>query len=327
MNSEQQMMHHITLHPSNSSFTVGNEETILQAALRQNIALPYSCKTGKCDTCITSATIDGQEPNSIRTCTTVPERNMTLELDLLTELNDIQVKTLPCRIASLEQVSEDVIILTLRMPPNQTLQFVAGQYIDLIKGDIRRSYSIASSPQDDKIELHIRRVEQGKFSEYLFEHAKVNDLLRLEGPFGTFFRRQASMIAKKSIIFLAGGTGFAPVQSMVKSMMIAKENTPIWIYWGNRDESGFYSSLPTQWAQEHTWITYNPVCSDTPTSLWQGKTGLVHKAVLADFSDLSTLEVFACGSPAMIAAAKSDFIQAGLIPSAFYADAFLPSTS
>jgi CDP-4-dehydro-6-deoxyglucose reductase len=306
---------------------VEDAETILQSALRQNIALPYSCKMGKCDTCIASAKVDGQAFSSIRTCTTVPNQDMTLEIDLLTELNDIQVKTLPCRIDSLEQVSEDIIILILRMPPNQALQFVAGQYIDLIRGDIRRSYSIASPPQDDKIELHIRRVEQGKFSEYLFEHAKVNDLLRLEGPFGTFFRRQASVIAKKSIIFLTGGTGFAPVQSMVKSMIMAKENTPIWIYWGNRDESGFYSSLPNQWAQDHTWIRYNPVCSETPNSLWQGKTGLVHKAVLTDFPDLSTLEVFACGSPAMIAAAKSDFIQAGLVPSAFYADAFLPSTS
>lgn len=320
-------MHNIVLKPSELTFAVKDKETILQAALRQDIALPYSCKTGKCDTCCTSATIDGQSPSSIRTCTTVPVQDMSLELDLLTELNNIQVKMLPCRIASLEQVSGDVIILTLRIPPNQEFRFVSGQYVDLVKGDVRRSYSIASPPQEDMIELHIRKVEGGVFSEYLFEHAKVNDLLRLEGPFGTFFRREASVKAKKPVIFLAGGTGFAPVQSMLKSMIIAEESTPTWIYWGNLNESGFYTSLPIQWAQEHAWVTYNPVCSEAASSEWHGKNGLVHKAVLADFPDLSSVDVFACGSPAMIAAAKTDFIQAGLPPGSFYADAFLPSTS
>lgn len=318
------MSHHITLQPSHLSFSVDNSETILQAALRQNIALPYSCKTGKCNSCIATAKVDGQEPNNIRTCTTVPDQDMTLELELLTELNGIQVKTLPCRIDSLKQVSEDVIILTLRLPPNQTLPFVSGQYIDLIKGDIRRSYSIASTPQTDKIELHIRKVEQGKFSQYFFEQAKVNDLLRIEGPFGTFFRRKASIAAKKPLIFLAGGTGFAPVQSMVQFIIATQETTPLWIYWGNQTASGFYSALPTEWAKDHEWINYYPVCS-APSFSWQGRTGLVHHAVLADFADLSAMDVFACGSPAMIEAAKSDFIQAGLIPNAFYADAFLPS--
>lgn len=303
---------------------VGNEETILQAALRQNIALPYSCKTGKCNSCVAVAKVEGQESSDIRTCITVPVQDMTLELELLTELNGIQVKTLPCRINSLERASEDFIILTLRLPPNQILPFVSGQYIDLIKGDIRRSYSIASIPEADKLELHIRKVVLGKFSQYLFEQAKVNDLLRIEGPFGTFFRRKASIAAKKPLIFLAGGTGFAPVKSMVQSIIATQETTPLWIYWGNQTASGFYSALPREWAKDYEWINYHPVCS-VPSSLWQGRTGLVHHAVLTDFPDLSAMDVFACGSPAMIEAAKSDFIQAGLIPSAFYADAFLPS--
>lgn len=318
------MSHHITLQPSHLSFRVDNSETILQAALRQNIALPYSCKTGKCNSCVATAKVEGQEPSNIRTCTTVPDQDMTLELELLTELNGIQVKTLPCRIDSLEQASEDIIILMLRLPPNQTLPFISGQYIDLIKGDIRRSYSIASTPQADKIELHLRKVEQGKFSQYLFEQAKVNDLLRIEGPFGTFFRRKASIAAKKPLIFLAGGTGFAPVKSMVQSIIATQETTPIWIYWGNQTAAGFYSALPTEWEKNYEWINYYPVCS-APSPSWQGRTGLVHHAVLTDFADLSAMDIFACGSPAMIEAAKSDFIQAGLIPSAFYADAFLPS--
>lgn len=317
-------MYSITLQPSSLSFAVDSDETILQAALRQSIALPYSCKTGKCNSCVATAKVAGQELSNIRTCTTVPDQDMTLELELLTELNGIQVKTLPCRIDSLEQASEDVIILTLRLPPNQTLPFLSGQYIDLIKGGIRRSYSIASTPHDDKIELHIRKVEQGKFSQYLFEQAKVNDLLRIEGPFGTFFRRKASIAAKKPLIFLAGGTGFAPVKSMVQSIIATQENTSLRIYWGNQTASGFYSALPTEWAKNHGWINYHPVCS-APNPSWQGRTGLVHHAVLTDFPDLSAMDVFACGSPAMIEAAKADFIQTGLVPSAFYADAFLSS--
>lgn len=318
------MLHHITLQPSHLSFSVENSETILQAALRQNIALPYSCKTGKCNSCVATAKIEGGKTSKIRTCTTVPNQDMTLELELLTELNGIQVKTLPCRIDSLEQVNKDVIILTLRLPSKQTLSFIAGQYIDLIKGDIRRSYSIASTPQADKIELHIRKVEQGKFSHYLFEQAKINDLLRIEGPFGTFFRRKTSITTKKPLIFLAGGTGFAPVKGMVESIIATQETTPLWIYWGNQTEAGFYSASPSAWAKDYEWINYHPVCS-TPNPSWQGRTGLVHHAVLADFPDISAMDVFACGSPAMIDAAKSDFIQAGLAPSAFYADAFLPS--
>ncbi|PWQ95807.1 FAD-binding oxidoreductase [Leucothrix pacifica] len=317
-------MYNVTLQPSHLSFTVSDEETILQAALRQEVALPYSCKTGKCDSCVAIVKSEGQSPSTIKTCTTIPSQDMILELELLTELNDVQVKTLPCRIDLLEYASEDVIVLTLRLPPNQRLPFISGQYIDLIIGDIRRSYSIASTAQADKIELHIRKVVQGKFSQYLFEQAKINDLLRLEGPFGTFFRRKASIVTKRPLIFLAGGTGFAPVQSMVQSILATQETTPIWIYWGNQTAEGFYSILPSEWAKGYEWINYHPVCS-TPSSSWQGRTGLVHHAVLADFPSLSSMDVFACGSPAMIEAAKSDFIQAGLVPSSFYADAFLPS--
>lgn len=316
----------ITLQPSNLSFVTESEETILQAALRQNITLPYSCKTGKCDSCLATTATDGQEPHSIRTCTTVPEQDMTLELDLLTELTSIQVKTLPCRIAALKQVSQDVMVLTLRTPPNQALRFVAGQYIDVIKGDIRRSYSIASSPDAANIELHIRKVEGGKFSQYLFEQAQVNDLLRLAGPFGTFFRRDSSRLTKKPMILLAGGTGFAPLQSMIQTMINADDDTPVWLYWGNLFTSGFYSDLPSTWATAYKHLQYHPVCSEPLNTEWQGRTGLVHHAVLADFSTLKGFDVFACGSPAMIEAAKQDFIQAGLEPKAFYADAFLPST-
>ena len=319
-------MNNITLKPSNITFVVSDEETILQAALRQKIALPYSCKVGKCDTCITTSVAYGQAPSDIKTCTTVPSQSMDLELDLLTELEDIDVKMLPCRIASIKKVAEDVNILTLRLPPNQGIQFLAGQYIDLIKGDIRRSYSIASTPKNEMIELHIRNVEEGKFSEYLFNEAKVNDLLRLEGPFGTFFRREKSLSAKKPVVFLVGGTGFAPVQSIIESMIHLGQESPVWVYWGNTFESGFYSELPSKWVTEYPWISYIPVCAEVSTSKWQGKTGFVHKAVLADFPDLSAVEVFACGNPAMIAAAKADFIQAGLPVSEFYSDAFIPSS-
>ena len=319
-------MHQITLKPSNLSFTVENAETILQAALRQNITLPYSCKTGKCDSCLASTTTDEQKPHSIRTCTAVPEQDMTLEIGLLTELMDIQVKTLPCRISSLKQVSQDVMVLTLCTPPNQALRFVAGQYIDVIKGDIRRSYSIASAPDAATIELHIRNVEAGKFSYYLFEQAKLNDLLRLEGPFGTFFRRDSSQKIQKPMILLAGGTGFAPLQSMLQTIINANDGTQVWLYWGNRFASGFYSDLPTSWAASYKQLQYHPICSEPLGDDWHGRTGLVHHAVLADFSTLNGFDVFACGSPTMIEAAKEDFIQAGLEPKAFYADAFIPST-
>lgn len=318
-------MNKVTLLPSNTSFFVEANETILQAALRQKVSLPHSCKTGRCNVCIARRISSLSTEEYIKTCTYSPDRNECIKIDLIPELNNIETTILPCRIDSISHITDQIIIIQLRLPPNHKLDFIPGQYINLVKGNIYRSYSIASTPKNNKIELHIQKVANGNFSNYLFFHAQVNDLLRIEAPLGTFFRRQKSRQLNKSAIFIAGGTGFAPIQSIVQTMIDNREDTPIWVYWGNREESSFYTSLPQQWAKDYDWINYCPVCSETPSSSWQGQTGLVHKAVLNDFPDLSSMEIFACGTPAMIEAAKSDFLQAGLMPNAFYADAFLSS--
>lgn len=313
-------MINVTLKPSGVTFIVESNETILQAALRQKINLPHGCKTGQCDLC----TAIYNREQEIKTCLHKPKKDIELVVNLLPELDDIEIKTLPCRITSLDYVNSDVVIVKLRLPPTQSFQYLSGQYIDLIMGSNRRSYSIASIPDESLIELHIRKVENGLFSNYFFNESKVNDLLRLEGPFGTFFRSDASTLAKRPMIFLASGTGFSAIASIIKSIISNNDFPHIWIYWGNRTRSGFYTSLPKTWAKNYRDISFIPVISEYTPSSAEFRDGLVHQAILDDFVSLDGYEVYACGNPEMIQAAKTSFGKAKLDPSLFFSDAFFP---
>jgi CDP-4-dehydro-6-deoxyglucose reductase, E3 len=216
-----------------------------------------------------------------------------------------------------------VIILSLKLPANERLQFLAGQYIEfLLKDGKRRAFSIANPPHDDGfLQLHIRLIAGGEFTGHVFGAMKEKDILRFQGPYGSFFLREES---QKPMILLAGGTGFAPIKSLVEHAIRQGIRRPMEIYWGSRNRAGLYlPDLPPQWARQHDHVRYVPVLSDAaPEDAWEGRSGLVHRAVLEDHPDLSAWQVYACGAPVMIDAARSDFAAAGLPAEEFFADSF-----
>ena len=332
------MSHQITVQPSGRQFAAEANETLLEAALRQGLLLPYGCKDGACGACkgkVLSGTVDhGQaQAHALKDdekaagltlyCCARAESDLVIECKQLSLSSDIPVKTLPARIEKLEKLAPDVIEIHLRLPANERLQFWAGQYIDiLLKDGKKRSYSLANAPHDEMLQLHIRHVPGGLFTEQVFSTMKVRDILRFNGPHGTFYLREDSA---KPMILIAGGTGFAPIKAIVEHAIAQKCTRPIHIYWGAQARVDLYQhALPEQWAAAHANIKYVPVLSNAPAEdQWTGRSGFVHKAVMADFPDLSGHQVYACGSPVMIDIARDEFIAACRLPEEeFFADAF-----
>ncbi|GHU39879.1 CDP-6-deoxy-delta-3,4-glucoseen reductase [Betaproteobacteria bacterium] len=331
------MSHQITLQPSGATCTAEADETLLDAALRQGISIPYGCKTGACGACkasILSGEVDlgAYQPHALNEqeiaagkallCCAKAKSDVRVENRQASRASEIPVKLMPTRVEAMEKRAPDVITLNLRLPASETFTFRAGQYIDILLPDgQRRSYSLANAPeQTGALELHIRRVPNGHFTGQVFERMKVKDILRFEGPHGGFYLREA---CDKPVILLASGTGFAPVKSIVEHAILQNSRRPLHIYWGCRKEIDLYlTALPAAWAAEHAHIRYTPVLSE-PDADWQGRTGFVHQAVLADYPDLSGHEVYACGAPPMIDAARKDFANIGKLPEeAFFSDAF-----
>jgi CDP-4-dehydro-6-deoxyglucose reductase len=227
-------------------------------------------------------------------------------------------------VAKIETPAEDVAVLYLKLPANERLQFLAGQYIDiLLKDGARRAYSLANAPHDDSfLQLHIRRVPGGSFSDLVFTQMHEKALLRFEGPLGTFFLREDS---DKPILLLASGTGFAPVKAMLEHAFHHGIKRPITLYWGAHNLAHLYMlDLPKKWEQEHANFKFVPVLSEpAPEDHWQGRTGFLHQTVMEDFADLRDYQVYACGSPVMVEAAHQAFTTERSLPNEeFYSDAF-----
>jgi CDP-4-dehydro-6-deoxyglucose reductase len=334
--------HEVRLEPSGHTFTVAASETILEAALRQGVGLPYGCRNGACGACkgiLRSGELaygDYQEralhphekaAGKALTCCTRPLADIVLEVREVSGAKDLAIRTLPARVEKVEKPAEDVAVLSLKLPAGERLQFLAGQYIDiLLKDGKRRSFSMANAPHDDAlIQLHVRKSPGGAFSNYVFDQMRERAILRFEGPLGTFYLREDS---DKPLIFVAGGTGFAPIKALVEHCLHEGIDRPMVLYWGVRSLKDLYMrDLPGRWQQEHANFTYIPVLSDPlPEDRWTGRTGLVHQAVLDDFADLSGYQVYACGAPGMTDIARKTFVEArGLPEDEFYCDAFTPS--
>jgi CDP-4-dehydro-6-deoxyglucose reductase len=332
-------MHTVTLQPSGHQFQVEEGESVLTAALRQGFVLPYGCRDGACGSCkgrIVAGTVDyglyqakalsDEEKAQGRAlfCQARPLSDLVLEARSIGAAKDIQIKRLPCRVQKMERLSEDAMLLRLKLPANEKLAFLAGQYIEfLLKDGTRRSFSMANPPHDaELIELHVRHVPGGQFTDHVFGRMKERDILRCEGPFGTFFLREDS---GKPIVFVASGTGFAPIKAVIEHMFHKSIARPATLYWGGRRPRDLYmNSLAETWAAEHPGFRYVPVISDAlPEDGWRGRTGFVHRAVMEDFPDLSGHQVYACGVPVMVDAARKDFVSAcGLPEEEFYADSF-----
>jgi CDP-4-dehydro-6-deoxyglucose reductase, E3 len=321
---------------SGRKFTGAEGETLLDAALRADVALAYSCKSGRCGTCksqvhsgSTAATheelalteaerADGWILSCVRTATS----DVCLSADDLGNVKLIPARTLPCRIHSLDRLSDDVNKVVLRLPPSTVFSYHPGQYIEVIgTGGVRRSYSIANAQgQCNLIELHIRAVAGGVMSGYWFDRARPNDLLRMTGPFGTFFLRD---VAGQDVVFLATGTGIAPVKAMLEGLA----NTPrelkprsIAVYWGGRSPSDFYWDPATIQLGGR----FVPVLSRANAE-WVGAKGYVQQAMMADAPALMQTAVYACGSEVMINSARELLLAAGLPKRRFSSDAFVCS--
>ena len=336
------MTYQITLKPSGHHYEVGADQILLEAALDAGFVLPYGCRNGACGSCrakVLEGTVDhgrsqaGALPENARKegytllCCATAQTDVVIECRELADSSEYPVRIMPCRVQELEKLADDVMLVSLKLPVNERLAFRAVQNIEfMLKGGARRAFSIANAPHDDGfLQVHVRKIDGGKFTGHIFDAMQVKEILRFEGPHGTFHLREES---DKPIILVAGGTGFAPIKSIVEHAIHNHIKRPIKLYWGSRGRSGLYMhELAQQWAAEHAHIEYIPVLSEAgPNDAWNGRTGLVHQAVLDDLADFSAHQVYACGAPGMIDAARNDFCARGLPADEFFADAFTFST-
>lgn len=340
-----ELLYQVQLKTSGKTFSVEADETVLEAALRQGINLPYGCKNGACGSC-KGKCIEGkirhgdhsqsalsaadETAGSTLLCCAHPQTDLLIEVREVQGGGDIPVRKVPCRINTIQFPSDDVAILQLQLPASERFQFLAGQYLEfLLKDNKRRAYSIASAPHEQgPLELHIRHLPGGLFTDPLFGQAsdgkqiKEKDILRFEGPLGSFFLREDS---KKPIIFLASGTGFAPIKSMLMHIQEKKIKREIHFYWGGRRPKDLYmDNLCQEFMHTIPGFHYTPVISDAlAEDAWQGRTGFVHRAVMNDFPDLSQHQVYACGAPIVIQSARTDFVKDCQLPEEeFFADSF-----
>ncbi|MEI8034706.1 MAG: CDP-6-deoxy-delta-3,4-glucoseen reductase [Betaproteobacteria bacterium] len=333
------MTHTVTIKPSNQSFELQEDECLLDGALREGLHMAYGCRNGACGSCkarVLSGDIEHgvHQESTLSTaekaqgfalfCQTKALSDVVIECREISALKDIVVRLMPCRVQTLTRLAPDVMHITLRLPSSERLAFLAGQYIDIIsKVAPRRSLSIASPPhQEGLLELHLRNYG-GPFSQFVFNTLKEKDILRFEGPLGTFFLREDT---QKPILFLASGTGFAPIKAIIEHALHQKIPRAMSLYWGGRIKEDLYlHELATEWAQHHG-IHFVPVLSALPPDdPWTGRRGLVHEAVMVDHPLLADYEVYACGAPIMVESARRDFINHCQLPEeSFFSDAFTP---
>lgn len=332
----------ITVEPSGRTFSAEPSEAMLAAGIRQGIGLPYGCKDGACGSCkcrlISGMVVHGPHQSKalsadeeaagfVLTCCGVAQSDVVLESRQVTEIGAFPIKKMPVRVNTLEKVSGDVMVINLQLPASDAFQYRAGQYVEfLLRDGDRRSYSMANAPhtqaEQPRMELHVRHMPGGKFTDHVFGGMKEKEILRIEGPFGSFYLREES---DKPMVLLASGTGFAPIKAIIEHMQFKNIQRPATLYWGGRRPADLYQSA---WIEarlaEMPNLRYVPVVSDAlPEDAWTGRTGFVHKAVLEDFPDLSGHQVYACGAPIVVESARAEYISlAGLPAEEFYADSF-----
>lgn len=327
-----------------SSVTLSNGRTfaadpatsILDAALSGGIVLEYSCRTGRCGIC--KAPVTAGETRLLRpedeslspaeaaeglilTCCRSAVGDVALDVEPLDRLAGLEIRTIPARIVSIEQLAPDIVRVMLKTPPASPLRFLPGQYVDVIADGVRRSYSLANAPRDDNLlELLIKRYPGGHLSGFWFERAKPNDLIRIEGPLGTFFLREQG---PTNILFLATGTGIAPVKALLEEIAADPARAAahrIRVFWGNREAESFCWD-PVGLGLD---IGFHHLLSGTDP-MWDRRRGYVQEAAVADGVDVSDTVVYACGSSAMIASARELLTARGLPPKCFFSDAFVSS--
>ena len=332
----------LTLRPQNRTLHLKAGRPVLESALAAHVNLPHSCKGGSCGSCrarLITGTVDyprgrplglsAAEAGAgyVLLCQAVAHSDLVVEAREIRRVTDVEIKSLPCRVERLERLAPDVMALYLRLPAVEDFRFRAGQYLDVMLPDgRRRSFSIASPPHDaGLIELHVRRVSGGEFTARVFESLSAGALLRIEGPLGQFvYREPADPAAAGPLVLVAGGTGFAPVKSILRHLLETGVRRPLHLYWGARHEVDLYQDA---WIRARLGrfdeLSYVPVLSmPSDAEAARHRTGLVHEAVRADFASLAAAEVYAAGPPALIAALKASLPERGLSLERLYFDSF-----
>ena len=329
----------VHIEPHGRTVAVAEGRAVLDAALAAGLNLPHSCKSGHCASCrarLISGEIhypNGRTPGLteqearqgyILLCQARAVSDLTVEVRLIANAGDVEIKTLPCRIAKLARLAPDVMQVFLRLPAVESLPFRPGQYLDvLLDGGRRRSFSIASPPHDaDLLELHIRRVSGGDFTQALFETLKVGSLLRIEGPIGQFIYRDSAVPA----LMIAGGTGFAPIKAMLRHALERGSTREIYLYWGAREAVDVYEeALVLEWARTYPHLRFTVVLSEAASldaAAAHRRLGWVHEAALADHPSLARFDVYAAGPPAMIEAIRASFPARGVSEDRLHFDSF-----
>ncbi|MCZ6536897.1 MAG: CDP-6-deoxy-delta-3,4-glucoseen reductase [Gammaproteobacteria bacterium] len=332
------MTSNVIIRPSGRKFTVEQDESILIAALRQGVQLPHSCRGGSCRSCL-ARIINGEfsylhgppigllpadgPAGRVLLCQAKTSVDLEIEVRELDPGPGISTHRLPCRVQRMKQLAPDVMALFLKLPSVEPFLFRAGQYVDfLLRDGKRRSFSIASPPHDaDPLEIHVRQVPDGRFSGWVFGECQEKALLRLEGPLGGFFLDEK---VAHPIIFVAGGTGFAPIKGMLRHVFQAGLKRPMHLFWGARQEIDLYEDgLIREWVRVRPTLRYTPVLSEAAgQDNWAGAKGWVHQAVLETYPDLSGHQVYLSGPPQMIDAARADFAAHGLPEDQLHFDSF-----
>jgi CDP-4-dehydro-6-deoxyglucose reductase len=333
------MSYQLQILPVGLSCPLLPEQTVLDAALADGLMLKHSCRTGTCGSCkgqVLSGDVDhGNSPLEVLSaaeraqglalfCCATARSDLVIEAPEVTALRGIGIQQMGVRVASLDKVSSDVAVLRLTLAPGAGFTYFPGQYVQvLLKDGSRRSYSMATrTPRDNQLELHIRHMPGGVFSGHVFNALQPKAILRMEGPFGSFYLRDS----ERPMIFLASGTGFAPIQALLEQLRESDNRRPVYLYWGGRRREDLYRHEQLLvWEAQLPWLRYTPVLSDpTPACDWQGATGFVHCQVLSDFQSLKGFEVYACGAPIVVDSARRDYIELRQLETAdFYADAFV----
>ena len=336
------MSFNITVQPSGRSFVAQADETLLAAAMRNGIGLPYGCKDGACGSCkckklegtivqgthqLKALSLDEAARGFILTCCATALTDVVIESRNVTDESAFPIKKMPTRVASMAKASHDVMLVRLQLPAADVFKYHAGQYVEfMLRDGERRAYSMANAPHTQLdtpgLELHIRHTPGGKFTDHVFSAMKEKEILRVEGPYGSFYLREDSV---KPMVLLASGTGFAPIKAIIEHMQFKNITRPTVLYWGGRRPADLYM---------HDWVMakvsempnlkYVPVISDAlPEDAWTGRTGFVHNAVLQDIAGMSRYQVYACGAPIVVDSAQTAYIAAGLPPDEFFADSFV----
>jgi CDP-4-dehydro-6-deoxyglucose reductase len=331
------MSFQVSIETSGHRFPAEPGQTVLDAALQHGIGLPYGCRNGACGSCIATllsvsvdypdgtpdALLPGSPADQIVICQAVATSDIAIRVREVQAEQDISIKTLPCRAEHLERLSHDVMLVRLKLPESERLQFLAGQYIEFIlKDGRRRAFSIANAPhQDEFLELHIRHVPGGSFTGHVFDEMKDRALLRIEGPLGAFYLREDS---PRPVIMMAGGTGIAPLKGILDHAFYIGFDRPIHLFWGVNEKRDLYmDDLPAAWANEHPNFSYTAVLSNPDKADgWEGETGLVSEAVLRAHPQLDKFDIYMSGPPAMIESATPAFVEHGAELEHMFSDAF-----